>query len=250
MKLTQEAAKRLALASGQSEARFFDDDIPGFGIRLRSNGSKTWIFQFQIGTAKNSITIGSARANGLSAADARKIATKHHASVKLGVNPAAEKKKAREAHGLKGEIFEQVMRTYLARRQSSMKPRSYAEVERHLTNHAAVLHGKPLAEIDRRAIATRLAEIETASGPVARNRVRSSLSAMFGWAVKEGIAENNPVIGTNKAHEESRDRVLSADELRRVWKALGEDQYSAIVKLLILTGQRKEEIGGLRRSQL
>src|SRR5262249_29755793 len=140
--------------------------------------------------------------------------------------------------------------TYLARRQSSMKPRSYAEVERHLTNHAAVLHRKPLAEIDRRAIATRLAEIETASGPVARNRVRSSLSAMFGWAVKEGIAENNPEIGTNKAHKETGNRVLSANDLRRVGKAPGEDQYSAIVNLLILTGQRKEEIGGLRRSEL
>jgi integrase len=103
-----------------------------------------------------------------------------------------------------------------------------------------------LGEIDRRTIAVRLGEIETASGPVARNRVRSSLSAFFSWAIKEGLLEINPVTGTGKADEGgSRERTLSQAELTALLKSLGQDQFSEIIRLLILTGQRREEIGGL-----
>jgi integrase len=60
----------------------------------------------------------------------------------------------------------------------------------------------------------------------------------------------NPVGATNRASGgTSRDRVLSDAELAAIWKALPEDQFGSIVRLLILTGQRREEIGGLRWSE-
>src|SRR5262245_7905630 len=100
-------------------------------------------------------------------------------------------------------------------------------------------------------IAIRLAEIEAGSGPAARNRVRSSLSAFFNFAVREGLIEVNPVAGTGKADElRSRDRLLSQPELTAVLSALGEDQFGDIVRLLVLTGQRRDEIGGLRWSEV
>jgi integrase len=108
-----------------------------------------------------------------------------------------------------------------------------------------------LAEIDRRTIAVRLAEIEEASGPIARNRVRSSLSAFFAWAITEGFIETNPVTGTGKADEGgSRQRVLTEAEIAEVWAALEADQFGDIVRLLILTAQRREEIGGLGWSEV
>ena len=116
-----------------------------------------------------------------------------------------------------------------------MKIRAYQEVERHLLNHAKALHQSTLTKIGRRAIALRLAEIELTSGPVARNRVRSSLSAFFAWAITEGFLEVNPVIGTAKTEEGgSRERFLSEGELAEVWAVLGDDQFGDIVKLLIL----------------
>jgi integrase len=140
---------------------------------------------------------------------------------------------------------------YLAKRQPALKQRSFEEVERHLHQHAKPLHRQQLGEIDRRAIATLLGAIETASGPVARNRVRSSLSAFFAWTIREGLAETNPVAGTGKADEGgSRERVLTDAELGAIWRGLAEDQFSDIVRLLILTGQRREEIGGLRWSEV
>src|SRR3974390_346921 len=70
------------------------------------------------------------------------------------------------------------------------------------------------------------------------------------WAMAQGLVENNPVIGTAKNEEKSRDRVLTPAELRLIWNALEDTQHSACIKLLALTGQRLAEIGGLRWSEI
>jgi integrase len=68
--------------------------------------------------------------------------------------------------------------------------------------------------------------------------------------VREGFRDDNPATYTNKATENRpRDRLLSDAELAMIWQALDDDQYGAIVKLLILTGLRRGEIGGLRWSE-
>jgi integrase len=108
-----------------------------------------------------------------------------------------------------------------------------------------------LDEIDRRKVAALLGQIEDASGPVARNRARSALSGFFSWCIAEGLLETNPVQGTGKATENgSRERVLTQDELGVLWHSLGDDRFSDIVRLLLLTGQRRNEIGKLQWSEI
>jgi integrase len=64
--------------------------------------------------------------------------------------------------------------------------------------------------------------------------------------MREGLSDGNPVIGTNRAADErSRDRVLSDEELAVIWGACRDDDFGRIVRLLILTGQRREEVGGM-----
>ena len=83
------------------------------------------------------------------------------------------------------------------------------------------------------------------------DRARSTLSAMFGWCVGEGILEANPVVGTNKQSKaKSRDRVLTDDELVAVWTAAPASDFGRIVKLLMLTGQRRDEIADLQRAEI
>jgi integrase len=130
-----------------------------------------------------------------------------------------------------------------------MKPRSYVEISRHLLAHGKPLHRLKLHEVSRRTIAELLAKVEQGSGPVARNRVRASLSAFFAWAIREGLCELNPVSGTGMADEKTRERVLSPKEIAKIWSAL-QGTYGDVVRLLLLTGQRRDEIGGLMWSEV
>jgi integrase len=139
---------------------------------------------------------------------------------------------------------------YLARQQTQLRPGSLRQVTRHLRLYAAPLHAHPIDSIDQRTIAERLAAIERDRGAVTANRVQATLSAMFGWAMREGRAKSNPAALTHKRQERPRDRLLSDAELGLIWRALGDDEYSVIVKLLMLSAQRLNEIVALRWDEI
>src|SRR5690349_3945282 len=94
MKLTNQKAATLALPSGKSDALFFDDDVPGLALRLRATGSRSWVFQYRHGTQQRRIALGVASA--LTLTEARRQATRLHAEVRLGADPAGVKARARE----------------------------------------------------------------------------------------------------------------------------------------------------------
>jgi integrase len=152
---------------------------------------------------------------------------------------------------LSGEGFATAVERYLDRKRNSLKPNTFRETERYLRDHSSPLHSLRLDQIDRRKVAQLLGEIETNSGPIARNRARSALSALFAWCIQEGLVDLNPVQGTGKASEGgSRERVLNPEELKALWRNLGDDAFSNIVRLLLLTGCRRSEIGQLRWSEI
>jgi integrase len=246
---SNEVVGALALPAGVRELKFFDhghrDCVVGFGLRIRDTGSRVWVFQYKYGDKHNRMKLGTWPA--LSLEKARGKARKYREDVDDGGNPAAKRAESRQRST---ETFGRIAVRYLERRRPTMKPRSYAEVERHLNKHAKSLHGLLLSGIDRRRVAGLLSEIGDGSGVIAANRVRASLSAFFAWAIREGILDANVVTGTNRSDEAERDRVLSETELREIWAALLDDDYGVIVRLLMLTGQRREEIGGLRWSEI
>src|SRR5262249_1680033 len=129
---------------------------------------------------------------------------------------------------------------------------SFEETERHLTKHCKSFHRRPVASLDRRTIGALLEEIAKQRGPAAANRVRASLSTFYMWLARAGYVDANPVSFTNKAIEGgAREHVPSDDELRVIWRALPpDDHYGVIVKLLLLTGARRDEIGSLRWSEV
>jgi integrase len=245
MILTEQKANALKLAPGQADLIEFDDAIPGFGIRLREGGSRTWIFQYKLGPKQRRLVLG--KTSAVKAGAARDIASKLHAKVKLGGDPAAEKAISKTQAG---DTFGKLVTQYLEFQKGNLRERSYEEVERHLESHSKPLHALPAITIDQRTIADRLNAVAKASGTVAANRTRASLSALFGWAMREGLAASNPAANTNKREEKSRDRILADVELRTIWQSLEDDQYSTIIKLLMLTGQRRDEIAALRWDEI
>lgn len=245
LKLTHSVVSRLTLPKGKTEIICFDEDISGFGIRIQRGKSRNWVFQYKLGAKQRRLSLGKFPAVGTAAA--RKTASELYAKVRLGQDPAGERDTNR-ARAV--ETFEAVQKRYLIDQRDRLKPRSYAEVERYLTTHCQSLQGLSFAKLEQRTIAGRLGEIKQTSGSVTANRVRSTLSALYSWAMGEGLTDLNPVLATKKNDETARDRVLSDKELRSIWNALPPGDYASIVKLLILTGQRRSEIGGLRWSEI
>jgi integrase len=170
-----------------------------------------------------------------------------YARVKLGQDPAGDKAEGRRRAA---ETFEVVSKKFLAFQKGELRPDSYRQVERHILRHASNLREDQLASIDRRRIASLIAAIKEEAGTVTANRVGSTFSYFFTWAMGQGMAEVNPTIGIAKFSEQPRERVLSDGELGLIWSAAGDDHFGAIVKLLMLSGQRADEIASLRWSEI
>jgi integrase len=243
MRLTVKTAEGLKLPSGKTDHIVFDDDIVGFGLRIRASGSRTWIYQYRIGSKQRRMVLGSATSVPLSLA--RKNAGSLEAKIVLGGDPAIDKDTARrDADNTFGALVER----YLEARKSEWRPRSEVEIRRHLTVHAKVLHRVPITAVSQRNIADVLSKLATDAGSVTSNRVRASLCAFLGWIIREGIRlpEGNVASYTSKRAERSRDRVLTDAELKAIWTACLDDDYGAVLQLLMLTGQRANEIAELR----
>jgi integrase len=247
--VTKDVAAGLRLPAGVSEMTFFDhghpDCVVGFGLRVRGTGARTWVFQYKYGDKHQRMKLGTVP--GLTLEKARAKARGYREQVDDGGNPAAARNENRQRAN---ETFGKEVIRFLTRQKAKLRPRSYDELDRNINRHAKPLHGLILAGIDRRRVSALLSRITDSRGPIAANRLRASLSAFFTWAIREGMLDTNVVTGTNRTDEVARDRVLSADELREIWAALLDDDYGAIVRLLVLTGQRREEIGGLRWSEV
>ncbi len=218
----------------------WDENLPGFGFRVQAGGKKVYYAKYRMGTKQRWIKIGPTDKISLSAAT--KQARSIFESVANNIDPANTKAKATAAavqtFGSTIDAFVEQLRT---------DKRSLAHVKRaaaYLENYFRGLHTIALASIDRATVSRELNLLKK-RGPVAANRARATLSAFFNWSIANGLCEHNPVEKTNKNQEQSRDRVLTARELKTVWCNVDDNDYGKIVKLLALTGQRRDEIARL-----
>ena len=242
MKLTKASVQGLALPADTRDKIFFDDALPGFGLRLRDGGKRTWIAQYRLGSKQRRVTIGTVKT--LNVDEARKRARSALSKVHLGTDPQLEKAEARaQAAVTLGSVVDGYLARHAAKR---LKAGTFTDVERYLRRHWAPLARLPLGKITRAAVAARLGRIADESGGYAANRARAALSAVCAWAIAEGLTDANPVVGTRKPAEEvARDRVLTDDELAAIWRHAGDGDYGAIIRLLVLTGARREEASGM-----
>jgi len=233
-RITKTTVERLA------EGWLWDDAVSGFGVRRQKDGAFYYV-RYRIGGGQRIKSLG--RHGHLTADVARREAMARLGKAAVGVDPFP---------ATPTEIgFGNEVERYLTHKRGELKPTAFVAINYHLSTLAKPLHGLELSKIDRRTIAQLLNAIQASTGPATRNRFRSSLLTMFTWLIKEGLTEVNPVSGTGKAIENaSRDRVLSEAELRTIWQAVGEDHFGLIVRLLMLTGQRRDEIAELRWSEV
>ena len=261
MKITDRTINAIAPPS-EGEVFYWDTTLRGFGYRMRigAHGKvlKSFICQYKRPGGSRRMTLDSGGA--LNAEQARAEAKKILGAVALGQDPQADKtnRSDKDRHTLRSVIDQ-----YLASKKSEVRPRTFTAIEGYLTGSSSAkrprrssrtsrssfksLHSMPIDTITRRDVAACITAIKNKSGAATAGAARAALSAFFVWAIGEGLAETNPVIGTNKPETNgSRERVLSDDELARVWRACDDgSEHSAVVKMLILTGCRRQEIGDL-----
>ena len=222
MTLTATTLSTAQLPAGKSERNLFDDVIPGFGLRVREGASRTFVFQYTLGTKQRRMSLGVATETNVN--NVRKIAEKLHARVKLGEDPATTKAQARASAM---HTFRFVAEEYLEHHKSGWRPRTYINNVRNLLTYAKALHQFQLDKITRADVAAVHSSVTKAAGGTSANRVRSSLSGLFTWAIENGRAEINPVINSPRHEEQSRDRVLTPPELRLIWNNLADNDYGS-----------------------
>jgi integrase len=254
MDFTNEAVASLTAPAGKSDYIAFDPELPGLGIRIRG-GKRTWVVQFRASGRQRRQTIGDVRKYDVDVA--RKIAKKILASAELGGDPLNARKQARkDARNTLGVIIAEYLAIrdpkaglFVTRRhREPLRPSTYVADQRYLMKYWKPLHCDPISSITKADIAQQLNRFKREYGLTAAERARETLNGLFAWAIGEGRAEVNPVVSTNHPLDgaKPRDRVLSDTELKAVWDACLDDDFGAIVRLMILTACRRDEIGGLK----
>jgi integrase len=242
--------RRLTIPTGKTDHIQWDPDLPGFGVRLRP-GKTTFVVQYRFGTEQRRKGLGDVRKISLD--DARSIARKRFAQIELGVDPDAEEERRRSEQAADAQTFEKVVELYLEAQKPRVRPNTYIAEERYLRRHCDPLRKKPVSKVTFEDIADLIRKLVQAHGATSAARARGALSSFFAWCMRQGIGvKANPTIGTDNPvyGKEPRDRVLTDDEIRSIWLNCNDDDFGKVIRLLMLTACRRDEIGGLRWQEI
>jgi integrase len=267
--------------SGGRDALVFDSDhrraIPGFGLRVFSSGRAFFILKYAV------------KAQGTRRVSLNEVATNHLDQQLVRLRQAAEEirdharasgrdivaerlkaeadRKVTEEEHLNAPTLRKLAPLYLRDRQRGkndngrelrrLKRNSLSQARRYLQGTLTdpgiwrAIADAPLPRIGMRHLQDILEEAARTRGAPTADRARAALSSFFSWAIELRHVDSNP---TNDLKAQSlnkaRERTLSEDELITIWRCCGDDNHGRIVRLLILTGSRREEIGGLRSSEI
>lgn len=217
MRLTDIAIRNLPVPE-QGQTIHVDTTLPGFGVRVSPGGSKTFVLTY--GKHRRRLTIG--RYPVITLAQARDIARKHLAERTLGqhTNPPI--------------ALAALTERFLADIRPRVRPSTYKS---YVWLLARISLSGNVDDITPR----KMTEATDSLTPSTRSHVIAVYKILFRYALRHGYLRHNPIDGFIVRPSKARERVLTPDELKAIWPNL-DGTFGAILKLLILTGQRKGEI--------
>jgi integrase len=245
-----------AVNAARSKAKGYeisDGGQRGLRLAVHPSGVKSWIVRYRhpVTGISRKMTLQA----GLGLADARKLASDAMYQVAKGIDPV-EAKRAEKQVALNASegTLNAVAARYIDLAASKLRSRQY--YERTLKNHVLPkLGARPIAEIRRTEITAVLDRVEQMSGASAADAAKRVLSALMNW--HQGRSEfTNPMTRMKarlKPIERARTHIPSDDEIKRIWLAAGDKRigpYGQAIRLLMLTGARRSEAAGLRRSEI
>ena len=263
LKFTSAAVERIKPPdTGQTD--YFDTSFPGFGFRVGKSGKKMYFTMTRIHGKQIRVTVGQANvgdAPGLSLAEARAKAGEVNEQAALGIDPRQARASEKAANRQRSEnTFGAVADLYIEKYAKARK-RTWDEDQRILTTYVKPIWGDtPVTDITRADVAALMDTVEdkakqkTGQGFYMANRVLACVRKVFNWAIDErALLEINPV-GRKMARgvEGSRKRLFSDDEIKAIWNAADTvgGNKGAMLKLLALTGQRRNVVTGMKHSEI
>jgi integrase len=258
IKLTQPAVDKLkAPASGRVE--FWDSQLPGFGLRISDRGRKTWIAMYRVNGKLVRETIGTA-AIIPNVGDARARARESLQKAQSGINPVEARRTstaqaAQEAKVKAAETFAAGADRYLKEYvEKNTRPATVKETRRIIERDVKPRWATtPIRDIARQDVNALLDEIADRGALVQANRTPARLKTLFSWALDEDLIDNDPTARVRRRIKESaRDRALSDNEIRFFWAGCDKLDwpFGPMFKLLLLTAQRRDEVGGMEWTEI
>ncbi|NEV64148.1 tyrosine-type recombinase/integrase [Thiorhodococcus minor] len=263
-RLTAPFVEKVSAPDDKPQEDYFDTITPSFGLRV---GKRRKTYFVMVRTLKNGkwtmtrVTLGTTVELDLKTA--REQARDAIERAAQGLAPAevkAERKaaQAEESRNTFASVRDEFLVKYRGRQNRKPAPRTMAEIKRVLSSDLfADWSERPLAKITRRDVLDVLDILVERDAEVMANRTLAYLSMLFGWALHREIITTDPTDNIKKpGTEQSRERVLELAELRAIWQATEPTQanhgdlFTGIVRILMLTGQRREEVAGMRWAEL
>jgi integrase len=233
-----------------------DDALPGsFGLRLFASGVKSWQIMYRAPQRDGSMvqkrmTLGNYPAYGLS--EARDMAREALKKLARGTDPSEDRKNTKARLAATPTVKE-AAREFI---EQYVKPRnrSWRETERIFNRYVLPVWGERLLPtITRSDVADLLSGIAAGGAPYMANRVLAAVRRFWNWCLEQGKAEVSPVANVKApGREVSRDRILSDQEIREFWQACERMgwPFGPLFQLLLLLGQREDEVAGMRWSDV
>ena len=239
-----------AAASGERDQFLWDTESKGFGLKVTPAGSKVYILQYRMagrGSVVKRFTIGK-HGSPWTPEEARTEAIQLLRLIADGTDPAAAKAAAMQPKEPPKDTMALLLAEFVER-WVKKRNRSWKERERTLNYDVLPRWGqRRIGEIKRTDIIELLDEVIERGAATQANRVFSMLRKFFNWAIERGIIETSPMTRMKPpAPEKERDRWLNDGEIGDLWQACDVVgwPFGPLVKLLILTGQRRDEVASL-----
>lgn len=232
---------------------WFDVVCGGLALRVTRAGHRSWRLHYRFGRTPRTYTIGTYPTVKLE--EARRLGGTALDGLRAGIDPSAAKRAKREAGPAHEDAFAALAQDYLDQyARPNTGTGTYNETARVLNRDVIPKwRARPIAEITRGDVNKLVDAIAARGAPVQANRTLAHIRKVFNWAVAKGRLAVSPAAGVPlPSKERARDRVLSDDELRWLWAACDEIDwpFGPLVKLLALTAQRRNEVAGMRRSEI
>jgi integrase len=214
----------------------WDTKTAGLAVVVQPTGTRVFKFVYRRGGAPRWYTIGRATTIGLAAA--RRIAIGLAHQVAEGADPQASRV-AERGRGTFAELAARY-RDEHAKKENRSWRQADALVDKYVNPTIGKLRAADVRRDDVKKMFRRLDDT-----PVLANQVLAALSAIYSWAIREEIVDANPARLIERNETASRARVLDDSEVTRLWP-----EFDAALKLILLTGQRPGEVGGMRKESV